>query len=62
MEDAADKKVYLTVFPELCITGYTCGDLWTVPTARYGNELIKRNKARVIKMGKCIHSGFTIVD
>lgn len=28
MEDAADKKVYLTVFPELCITGYTCGDLF----------------------------------
>lgn len=31
MEDAADKKVYLTVFPELCITGYTCGDLLDSP-------------------------------
>lgn len=28
MEEAADKDVYLTVFPELCITGYTCGDLF----------------------------------
>lgn len=28
MEEAADKEVYLTVFPELCITGYTCGDLF----------------------------------
>lgn len=28
MEEAKDKDVYLTVFPELCITGYTCGDLF----------------------------------
>lgn len=28
MEEAAEKEVYLTVFPELCITGYTCGDLF----------------------------------
>ncbi len=28
MEEAAGKDVYLTVFPELCITGYTCGDLF----------------------------------
>lgn len=28
MKDAVEKNVYLTVFPELCITGYTCGDLF----------------------------------
>lgn len=28
MEKAVDQKVYLTVFPELCITGYTCADLF----------------------------------
>ncbi len=28
MEKAAQQKVYITVFPELCITGYTCGDLF----------------------------------
>ncbi|HEY8500686.1 MAG TPA: NAD(+) synthase [Clostridia bacterium] len=28
MEEAAGKQCYITVFPELCITGYTCGDLF----------------------------------
>lgn len=28
MEKAAEQGVYVTVFPELCITGYTCGDLF----------------------------------
>lgn len=28
MRQAAEKNVALTVFPELCITGYTCGDLF----------------------------------
>lgn len=28
MEKAVEQKVYLTVFPELCITGYTCADLF----------------------------------
>lgn len=28
MEKAVEQKVYVTVFPELCITGYTCGDLF----------------------------------
>ncbi len=28
MADAAASGVYVTVFPELCITGYTCGDLF----------------------------------
>jgi len=28
MEKAMANDVYITVFPELCITGYTCGDLF----------------------------------
>ncbi len=28
IEEAAGKKVKLMVFPELCITGYTCQDLF----------------------------------
>ncbi|MBP7175844.1 MAG: NAD(+) synthase [Thermoclostridium sp.] len=28
MEKAVEQKAYITVFPELCITGYTCGDLF----------------------------------
>lgn len=28
MAEAAEKQCYITVFPELCIPGYTCGDLF----------------------------------
>ena len=28
MQEAVQKDIYLTVFPELCITGYSCGDLF----------------------------------
>ena len=28
IEDAAQNDIKLIVFPELCITGYTCGDLF----------------------------------
>ena len=28
IDDAAKEKVKLMVFPELCITGYTCQDLF----------------------------------
>lgn len=31
MDKAIENDVYLTVFPELCITGYTCGDLFQQP-------------------------------
>ena len=28
MNEAEEKNVNITVFPELCITGYTCADLF----------------------------------
>lgn len=28
MDEAYEKQVSVLVFPELCITGYTCGDLF----------------------------------
>ena len=28
MKEAAEKGAKIIVFPELCITGYTCGDLF----------------------------------
>ena len=28
IEEAAQEKAKIVVFPELCITGYTCGDLY----------------------------------
>jgi len=30
--DAVDQGASIVVFPELCITGYTCGDLFTMPS------------------------------
>lgn len=38
MEKAEEKRVKLLVFPELCITGYTCGDLF-FQTALYDAAL-----------------------
>ena len=35
---AHDEGAEITVFPELCITGYTCGDLFTQQTLLHGAE------------------------
>ena len=29
IEEADDNRAKILVFPELCVTGYTCGDLFT---------------------------------
>ena len=29
IDDACSSQVSLVVFPELCVTGYTCGDLFS---------------------------------
>lgn len=36
IDEAYSKQVQLVVFPELCITGYTCGDLFTQNTLLRG--------------------------
>ncbi len=38
MRQAADKGVQVIAFPELSITGYTCGDLFSQPTLLKGAE------------------------
>lgn len=42
MEQAAAQKVKVICFPELCITGYTCGDLFLHPTLLRGAEAALR--------------------
>ncbi|HBN82203.1 MAG TPA: NAD(+) synthase, partial [Ruminococcaceae bacterium] len=39
MREAAQKQVGAVVFPELCLTGYTCGDLFRDSTLIGGAEL-----------------------
>ncbi len=38
INEAKSKRVKILVFPELCITGYTCGDLFFQPTLLNGAE------------------------
>ena len=38
VKQAAEKGVKLLVLPELCVTGYTCGDLFFQPTLLDGAE------------------------
>ena len=56
--EAADKHVQILVFPELCITGYTCGDLFfqsalTQGAEKAAGELLKatRNMDMVVLAG-----------
>ena len=37
-EEAAEKGANAAVFPELCLTGYTCGDLFLTETLLQGAE------------------------
>ena len=42
MDEAADENIKIAVFPELCITGYTCQDLF------YQDELLEKAKKALI--------------
>lgn len=46
MHEASDKDVDVTVFPELCITGYTCGDLF------FQDTLIEKAKESLFRIVK----------
>lgn len=38
IDEAVDRQIALVVFPELCVTGYTCGDLFFQNTLLHGAE------------------------
>ena len=43
MEEGRDHQVFLMVFPELCLTGYTCNDLfWHAPLLEKAKETLKK--------------------
>ena len=44
MDEAADAGAKIIVFPELCITGYTCGDLF------WQDKLIKSAEKELMKI------------
>ena len=46
MEQGAKQRAKIMVFPELCLTGYTCGDLFLQDSLL---ECAKRQLARIVK-------------
>ena len=43
MEEGRDHHAFLMVFPELCLTGYTCNDLfWHAPLLEKAKEILKK--------------------
>ena len=43
MEEGRDHHAFLMVFPELCLTGYTCNDLfWHAPLLEKAKETLKK--------------------
>ena len=49
MRDHAGKDVQLLVFPELCITGYTCGDLFLQKTLRDLYEAVGERRVTICR-------------
>ena len=47
MEEACEKGAKIIVFPELCITGYTCGDLFLQPL------LLEEASRQLLKIAEC---------
>ena len=46
MEETVEKGAKVVVFPELCITGYTCGDLF------WQDKLIKSAEEELLKIAE----------
>ena len=61
---AHEEGAEVTVFPELCITGYTCGDLLTQQTLlRESEEAVARFAAGEDKRGlviDCVQRGYKL--
>ena len=49
--EACEKKAKIIVFPELCVTGYTCGDLFTQ------DALLKAAKDALVKIDRGVYGG-----
>ena len=49
IESAAEKKVKVLTFPELCITSYTCGDLFFQSTLLQAAEKVLGEIAEITK-------------
>jgi NAD+ synthase (glutamine-hydrolysing) len=58
MERAARQNVHVIAFPELCLTGYTCGDLFHQPLLLQG---AREALARVIEASDADYGGIVIV-
>ena len=57
LDEAYEKKAKVIVFPELCLTGYTCGDLFLQETLIGVAEQVVLEIAAVTE-GKDMLSGF----
>lgn len=55
---AEDQQVDLLVFPELCLTGYTCADLFQQSTLQ---SLARGTLDKLVRQGKDIFSGLAVV-
>ena len=51
MKKSAAEGVRLAVFPELCLTGYTCGDLFTQQTL---SESVKQNLLKLAEESRSL--------
>lgn len=54
MEASYKEEVKVAVFPELCITGYTCQDLF------FQDQLLKKAEEALIQIKKCSNSFDTL--
>jgi NAD+ synthase (glutamine-hydrolysing) len=55
IQEAIEKGVQFLVFPELSITGYTCGDLF------FQKSLLQAAEKALIELASCVPSGFYVI-
>ena len=55
LEEALEKKAKIVVFPELCLTGYTCQDLF------YQNHLLQSARNELLRIADCTSGNDALV-